>query len=361
MLPRALAFSTVLGNFGNFILLNLWGSAQNQIISFVTFLSRWLPILRLKQIQSVGCNWAATPGVFIIGKRTMSQETKRTSLLFLVGALIAVVLLSGSLSNLALHAGTPFPGVDTHETAPQTSSEQFPAYSLPVLPGILGLILLLLIVYVLISLISFINLKWLLRWLFRAILALTGLFVFLLILSYLNLGQTGASEWMVEIAPASSSPIATSPLGRPPGAFVWSVALAFLLVAGFFLIRIFRQPARSSEADDRLLQQAKSAMQALRAGDDFRSVIIRCYLQMMNTLQEEQGIERSREMTTREFRDWLEYKGLPPRPVQKLTELFEKVRYGKEPLAENDEKIALDSLSEIVAFAERTKDAALAG
>ena len=287
----------------------------------------------------------------------MSEATKRTSLLFLFGTLISVILLAGSLSNLSLRTGTPFPGVDSSPAVPPSPSEPVQAYPLPVLPGILGLILLLLIVYILVSLISFLDLKWLQRWLGRFILAFTGLFFFLLLLSYVDLGPSGASEWVLDIAPAPSSGMTTSPLGRPPGAFVWLAAITFMLVIGLLVMMIFRQPAQPSEAKDRLVQQAKNAMQALRAGDDLRSVILRCYVEMMKTLQEERGIERSHEMTTREFQDWLEFNGLPPLPVQNLTALFEKVRYGQDPLGESDEKLAQASLREIVQFAERTKDA----
>lgn len=288
----------------------------------------------------------------------MSQATKRTSLLFFLGVLISIVLLAGSLSNLQLHAGTPFPAVDSRDSAQQAASEQIQTYSFTVLPGILGLILLLLIIYVVLSLMGIVNLKSLLRWLLKSILAFTALFVFLMILSYLNLGSTGATEWVLEIAPSPSSGISTSPLGRPPGALIWSVAVISIFIAGLLIIKIFRQPVQSSPAEDALLQQAKDAMQALQAGKDFRNVVIRCYLQMTNTLKEERGIERSHEMTAREFQDWLEFKGLPRVPVQNLTNLFEKVRYGQEDLSGSDEKTALDSLSEIIEFAERARDAA---
>jgi hypothetical protein len=99
-------------------------------------------------------------------------------------------------------------------------------------------------------------------------------------------------------------------------------------------------------------------MESLRAGRDFKNAIIHCYLEMTKALQEERGIERNHDMTAREFQDWLELKGWPRAPVEKLTDLFEKVRYGQQHLGENDEKIALASLNEIVQFVERTKDEA---
>ena len=288
----------------------------------------------------------------------MSQMKKRRSLLLLGGVLISFVLLSGSLSNLELHAGTPFPSAISQDMAQQAASQQIQTYSFTLLPGFFGLILLLLMIYVLVSLITFVNLKWLLRWLFRFILVLSALFVALMILSYLNFGPTGASEWMLEVVSSPSVGISTSPLGRPPREFIWFVAIGFILATGLFIIRIFRRQVQPSHIEDPLLQQAKNAIQALRAGKDFKNVIIQCYLQMTNALQEERGIERNNDMTAREFQDWLEFKGWPRVPVQNLTDLFEKVRYGRQDLGETDEKIALHSLSEIIQFAERIKDEA---
>jgi hypothetical protein len=285
----------------------------------------------------------------------MSQEIKRNSLLFLVLALISLVLLSGALSNLELHAGQPFPGADPNHTS-QRAVAQLQTYSFTALPGILGLILSLLIIYVLVSLTAVISLKWLLPWLLKFILGLTVLFVFLIILCYLNIGSTGASEWILDIVPSTSSGISTSPLGQPPKEFIWFAGISFALACGLLILKIFRKQLQPSHSEDLLLQQAKNAMQALQSGDDFKNVIIHCYLQMTNTLKEERGIERSHEMTAREFQDWLEFKGLPHIPVQNLTNLFEKVRYGQQHLGENDQKIALDSLREIIQFAERTKD-----
>jgi hypothetical protein len=207
-------------------------------------------------------------------------------------------------------------------------------------------------------LIEFVHLKRFLRWLFRFVLALTLLFILFVILSYLNLGPTGASEWLLEIVPSSLVGISTSPLGQPPKALIWLVAIGFVLVAGLSIIKIFYRQLRPASIEDPLLQQAKNAMEALQAGKDFKNTIIRCYLQMTNVLREERGIERNHDMTAHEFQDWLELKGWPRVPVQQLTALFEKVRYGQQHLGENDEKIALDSLNDIIHFAERTKDEA---
>ena len=40
----------------------------------------------------------------------MTQHKKQISLLLLAGALVSLILLAASLSNLQLHSGSPFPG-----------------------------------------------------------------------------------------------------------------------------------------------------------------------------------------------------------------------------------------------------------
>ncbi len=283
---------------------------------------------------------------------------KRRSLFLLGGVLVSIILLSGSLSNLELQAGSPFPDINSHYTASQPTPQQLQAHSFTSLPAFVGLVLLLAIIYVLMRLTALVKLKQLLRWFLRFILALIALFTLLLILSYLNLGPTGASEWILEIAPSSSKGISTSPLGRPPVGLIWFVAMGFVLIVGWIIARVFKWQGQSPHTEAALLQQAKNAMEALRGGRDLKNVIVDCYLQMMNILREEHGIERNSDMTTREFQDWLELKGWPSIPVQELTSLFERVRYGKQHLSESDEKIAHNSLSEIVRFAERAKDEA---
>ena len=104
------------------------------------------------------------------------------------------------------------------------------------------------------------------------------------------------------------------------------------------------------------MQEAENAVNALKAGENFKNVIIHCYLQMTRALQEEQGIERSNNMTVREFENWLDIKGVPRVPVRQLTYLFEKVRYGKQQMSENDEKMGIESLNEIIKYCRREKD-----
>ncbi|MEN8241767.1 MAG: DUF4129 domain-containing protein [Chloroflexota bacterium] len=83
---------------------------------------------------------------------------------------------------------------------------------------------------------------------------------------------------------------------------------------------------------------------------DFEDVIIRCYAEMSQTVQDEQGIERTQAMTTSEFEQELVDWGFPARPVQQLTQLFEQVRYGRQQPLEKDRLVAAACLVEIIDY-----------
>ena len=279
----------------------------------------------------------------------MTQNSKQVTLLFLLGSLVSLILLSASLSNLQLQAGSPFPVADPHYTLQQTAQQQMPFHFSDSIKGLLGLILLLLMIYVPVRLILLVKIKWLLR----LIQVAAVLLVLVIVLSFIEFGSLdpeGESSGM-GISPPPGVP--TSPLGIPPPGLVSFVAIASTLAVGLFIVRYFRRQVQQPVVDDPLLQEAQNAIEALKDGRDITNVIIRCYSQMANALEEDHGIARSSPMTTREFEDLLIARDLPAAPVHGLTNLFEKVRYGRQQLSESDEKSAVESLSEIVAFAER--------
>jgi hypothetical protein len=285
----------------------------------------------------------------------MTHGTKRIVLLSLAVALVSLKLLSFSLSNLQLHAGTPFPGGgDSDSTVqPITSLPSMDTYFNPFLRGIFSLILLILMIYVAARLISLVKIKQILG----LILAIIVLFALVIILPRIEPGRPTLlpeETSNVTIPPLSKYP--TSPLGSPPRALVWFVLFVFILVTSFFIIKLLKKQMGSTQVVEQLVQEAQNAVNALKTGENLKNVIIRCYLQMSYALQEEQGMERSNNMTVREFENWLELKGVPRVPVRQLTHLFEKVRYGKMQLSESDEKTGIESLNEIIKYCRREKD-----
>jgi hypothetical protein len=278
----------------------------------------------------------------------MAQNTKRNHLLFLVIALLALVLLAASLSNLELQTGEPFPGAGTAGNDsqvvvdPPSANSAFP----PFLKGILALIFLILMIDVPARLIALVNLK-------RAFQLLLVVITLLLIANLIPdvLGGNPAhvpSESLATARPSSEYPV--SPLGQPPQGLLWLVSISFLLGVGLLAIKLSGKRQASTGIEAQLSQEAELALNAIRRGENLSNVVVRCYLQMVHALQQEQGIERDDNMTVREFEERIGSMGFPPVPVRQLSRLYEKVRYGWQTTTEEDGKTATNSLNEIILF-----------
>ncbi len=123
-------------------------------------------------------------------------------------------------------------------------------------------------------------------------------------------------------------------------------AIAFFVFK--FLAR--QKPAERAPFQD-IANNAQAALEALEeAQSDFEDVIVRCYAEMSQTLMIENGIQRDQAMTTHEFEQELMARGFPAQPVQQLTQLFEKVRYGHQKTGANEKLTATQSLNEIIEF-----------
>jgi hypothetical protein len=279
----------------------------------------------------------------------MTNHSKYLSLLFLVGTLVAFILLTASLSNLELQPGTPFPGGIDSGNDVQAVSPLPPTqiYFIPLLRGIFALIFLVFLIDVAARLIVLVNVK--------RILQLALALVILLILIYMlpHITPGGPAYFLNESSnittpPAFDYPV--TPLGQPPQILIQLVIIGIVLGIGLLAFTVVKRWPSSKRIEDELLQEAEQAVNALKAGADLRNVILRCYFQMTRSLQEEQGIERDYTMTVQEFERWLGNLGFPSIPLRQLTSLFEKVRYGKQQTSNNDEQIAMDSLNEIIQF-----------
>lgn len=279
----------------------------------------------------------------------MPQNTKRITLLFLVGTLVSLIMLSGSLSNLQLHTGVPFPsaGDSGSETRFFATASTGNAYSLTLLKGIFALIFLFLMIYVAARFIALVNIKRLIRLLS----VMAAMLVLIILISRIPTtpsiprpSETGINP----IAPHFEYPV--SPLGQPPGGLILLVLIAFIVAVGLLVFKVWGTLLKPTDMTKQILREAESAMNEIKSGENLRNVIFRCYLQMTHALQEERKIERNNSMTVREFEDWLEEKGFPVAPIHQLTQLFEKARYGTQLTMKEDEKMAVESLNEIIRF-----------
>jgi hypothetical protein len=138
-----------------------------------------------------------------------------------------------------------------------------------------------------------------------------------------------------------------APIGDPPaGLFSFVIALLLLasaILSAWLLIKVFSR----SQEEDTLAREAEAALQAVFDGQSLSEVIIRCYLQMVQSVAEARGIEREAAVTPQEFEKYLTSRGIPSAPVRQLTRLFEKVRYSNQPTDKQDEQEAVNCLSAI--------------
>jgi len=215
--------------------------------------------------------------------------------------------------------------------------------------GILALISMILVLYASARLIAFTFLN------IKKVLPFVLAIIVLLIIVYLLPGVTPnpapnfAGEYS-EVPTPSSIDYPVAPLGEPPQLLIQFVTVGIVLGGGLIAIMMMKRWLAPTKIEDELLRDAEEAVKALQDGMDFENVIIRCYLQMTRSIQKERGLERNYSMTVQEFEHWLVGVGFPTIPLQQLTSLFEKVRYGKQQINNLDEQIAIQSLNEIIKF-----------
>lgn len=275
-------------------------------------------------------------------------RNKQVSLVLLTGVLVTLVVLGGSLSNLELLPGAPFLGGVAVDGAPQPSnlpSETGP-WSLPLLRGLLALIFIFLAVFLMARILVLADWGFIIR-------VGIGLAVLLIIISLLPQPAVDRPATVPDrntgLATPPSFGYSVSPLGQPPELLTQLVIIVMGLGLAFLLFMILKTwLGDRPQGEDTLRREVEEAALALKSGRKVANLIIDCYQQMSRSLQQERGIMRDQAMTVGEFEALLGARGFPESPVQHLTRLFEKARYGTYPINEQDETDAIESLDEIV-------------
>jgi hypothetical protein len=292
--------------------------------------------------------------------------TPRTKTLIFAGiALLALILLASTLNGLTFSEGTrlEFPAI-----APQVTDPGIPPGWGRTLITILRLLIivgwLVLPFYIILVIVSKDERKRLLRTL--------AVFLPLMFVLYLLSTKklTGSREQeaspfnfnLNDLQQGQSGAAAPMPVFQAPPAWVTTavtiaiaVAIALLVLGVGYAIWRRTRKEEPEPIDIRIENQAQAALEALQSGADLRDVILRCYLQMVEALKEYRGIQRDRDMTPREFEDYLERRGLPQQPVRDLTGLFEQVRYGGLMPGLQAERQAVASLSAIVSACQKMR------
>ncbi|HNT24537.1 MAG TPA: DUF4129 domain-containing protein [Anaerolineales bacterium] len=126
------------------------------------------------------------------------------------------------------------------------------------------------------------------------------------------------------------------------------IALAVIVTLWLAGVAWMLSRRRKPEAVPEFIIPARAALDEIRAGGDLKNAILRCYYQMQNIASEKNSLQRQAGMTPREFARQLEDAGLPGHEVQRLTRLFEDVRYGNKSFSPTEESEAEQCLASVV-------------
>jgi hypothetical protein len=159
---------------------------------------------------------------------------------------------------------------------------------------------------------------------------------------------------------ANQSPVGLNagslpPAFLPPQVTPWmiylislGVVLAFLLMAWAAQRWWMRSRAGKYPSLRDFANIAQSSLDDLASGRDWGDVIIQSYARMSAVVSIERGLQRQAAATPREFALRLEKAGLPAEAVNRLTRLFESVRYGTRKSDQADIKEAVACLNTIL-------------
>jgi hypothetical protein len=194
-------------------------------------------------------------------------------------------------------------------------------------------------------------------------LALFALVFLFLVKKNPDLFSTFLSQLSITDAPALDPEAAgaAAPVFSPPQVSAWfsyAVALVIVLLVLAFLGWLYLAWMRIKEMSaahqplDELAEIARQSLEDLQAGRNFENAILECYARMSSVVAQKKGLQRDHAMTPTEFASRLTRAGLPREPVEKLTRLFETVRYGAHPVGLAEINDAIASLGSILGYCE---------
>ncbi|MCB0211514.1 MAG: DUF4129 domain-containing protein [Anaerolineae bacterium] len=162
--------------------------------------------------------------------------------------------------------------------------------------------------------------------------------------------QTPPVAGLLDDTPPEVLPAPPEFVVNPPQWMIGAVSTALiallLVIVWLFWQRFFK--AKPPTPIERLTREAEQTLVDIQAGADLKDTIMRCYRQMSQIISQEQGLDRRQAMTPREFALFLAAGGLDDAHIQRLTRLFERVRYSAQAPTYNEEQEAAACLSAIV-------------
>lgn len=282
-------------------------------------------------------------------------ENKRLVLLLAALALGALTVLAISLNQVPFREGQRFVREETARTplpAPEVTQEFM---EIPILHQFLVLVLFVLLVVLVSLLLSPEKRKRFLLLLIRV--AFTVWAIYFLFKNYGN-QLFGFNLETPEGGPPADPSVVPMPTFEPPAvsptvSYLLSFAFALLFLAVIWVLyRGWQRYAASNQTRplDEIARIARSSLNDLSSGRNSSDVIINCYLRMSDVVSNRRQLHRAVAMTPHEFALRLEQAGLPGDAVNRLTRLFEAVRYGDRKSGPKDVNEAVSCLKTILHY-----------
>ncbi|MEA1870691.1 MAG: DUF4129 domain-containing protein [Candidatus Bipolaricaulota bacterium] len=274
----------------------------------------------------------------------MSAVQRRRILLGGVFAVLFGVLfvLIGGLNSTTFLPGKPLPNPFTAvDIAPFAGTASQGTWGMNAVRLTVQILLILALVVIVIFAIISSEFRWIL---------LTIALIFVVILAILARVEITQRGQQVEVQEQPDIVLGEPPPPAPPvqveipdaRATDWLMILTALGSAAvltgiglFLLLRVY--PALQKRRTERNLllnelgQRAREAVTSIRAGGDPRAAILRCYKEMSEIVSREERIPNFAYFTPREFAARLRSSGMMVAHVDRLTAIFEQVRYGGRP------------------------------
>jgi ABC-type multidrug transport system fused ATPase/permease subunit len=287
----------------------------------------------------------------------LAHNDKIRALLFLGAALTSIILLAMGMSNLVFTGGMPLSVSESESSQSFPMMLPFSEAVITILRIFVALLILAVPIYIYLMIVN----KNFRKRAIRDLMIIMGFILLILVLRPRLMGEE--NEEIVEEGPPvdftqSEIPTLGDPLDfMPPETpdylvlgVIFGIALLISSAVIVIYFRIQRKKRKQYQDMDKLAAEAQEAVDSIRAGEDFKDTILRCYYRMSTVIQSERRIQRQNSMTPREFEYALSRIGLPVTPVRNLTRLFEDVRYGSLNKGKRDEELAVLSLMEIVDY-----------
>ena len=141
--------------------------------------------------------------------------------------------------------------------------------------------------------------------------------------------------------------VANPEIYSPPNLPAWLGYLIGFLIALILSLLIYYFWIRNQPDDEKLKKIVLNAITDINQSHQWEDAIIQCYARMNKVVSNRKQMDRQSFSTPAEFASELTAAGLPSGPVNTLTILFERARYGRGSTRTTDAEEAIDCLTAI--------------